>query len=102
MTPSKTSSVSWTKEGSGSVCDRATDRHHEQQVRESAFLGYVVVCSESLRTNLRKERQMEGIAKAKERGVYKGRKPSVDVARVKALIREWIGVRLRLRRKVRG
>jgi DNA invertase Pin-like site-specific DNA recombinase len=26
-------------------------------------------------TNLRKERQMEGIAKAKERGVYKGRKP---------------------------
>jgi|MEHZ01.5.fsa_nt_MEHZ011518653.1_3 DNA invertase Pin-like site-specific DNA recombinase len=36
-------------------------------------------------TNLRKERQMEGIAKAKERGVYKGRKPSVDVERVKAL-----------------
>ena len=26
-------------------------------------------------TNLRKERQMEGIAKAKEQGVYKGRKP---------------------------
>ena len=36
-------------------------------------------------TNLRKERQMEGIAKAKERGVYKGRKPSVDVERVKEL-----------------
>ena len=30
-------------------------------------------------TNLRNERQLEGIAKAKERGVYKGRKPSVDV-----------------------
>ena len=38
-----------------------------------------------LETNLRKERQMEGIAKAKEKGVYKGRKPSVDVARVKEL-----------------
>jgi len=36
-------------------------------------------------TNLRKERQMEGIAKAKERGVYKGRKPSVDVEKVKEL-----------------
>ncbi len=29
-------------------------------------------------TNLRKERQAEGIQKAKERGVYKGRKPSID------------------------
>lgn len=28
--------------------------------------------------DLRRERQMEGIAKAKERGVYKGRKPSLD------------------------
>jgi DNA invertase Pin-like site-specific DNA recombinase len=39
-------------------------------------------------TNLRKERQMEGIAKAKERGVYKGRKPSVDVDMVKELKEE--------------
>jgi len=36
-------------------------------------------------TNRRKERQMEGIAKAKEKGVYKGRKPSVDVQKVKEL-----------------
>ena len=36
-------------------------------------------------TNLRKERQMEGILKAKEKGVYKGRKPSVDVQKVKEL-----------------
>jgi DNA invertase Pin-like site-specific DNA recombinase len=36
-------------------------------------------------TALRRERQMEGIAKAKEAGVYKGRKPSVDVARVREL-----------------
>ena len=36
-------------------------------------------------TNLRKERQMEGIAKAKKKGVYKGRKPSVDVQKVKEL-----------------
>ena len=36
-------------------------------------------------TNLRRERQTEGIAKAKERGVYKGRKPSVDVEKVREL-----------------
>ena len=41
-------------------------------------------------TNLRKERQMEVIAKAKERGVYKGRKPSVDVDKVKELKEEGI------------
>ena len=42
-------------------------------------------------TNLRKERQMEGIAKAKEREVYKGRKPSVDVDMVKELKEEGLG-----------
>ena len=29
-------------------------------------------------TNLRRERQLEGISAAKARGVYKGRKPSID------------------------
>ena len=41
--------------------------------------------------NLRKERQMEGISKAKERGVYKGRKPSVDIEQVKALKENGMG-----------
>ncbi len=36
-------------------------------------------------TNLRRERQMEGIAKAKAKGVYKGRKPSIDVDEVRRL-----------------
>ena len=48
------------------------------------FLDMLGVFGE-FETNLRKERQMEGISKAKERGVYKGRKPSVDVERVKEL-----------------
>jgi DNA invertase Pin-like site-specific DNA recombinase len=42
-------------------------------------------------TNLRKERQLEGLAKAKAVGVYKGRKPSVDVLQVRALKEEGIG-----------
>lgn len=38
-------------------------------------------------TNLRRERQMEGIAEAKARGVYagKGRRPSVDGVAVRRL-----------------
>ena len=48
------------------------------------FLDMLSVFAE-FETNLRKERQMEGIAKAKEKGVYKGRKPSVDVQKVKEL-----------------
>ena len=36
-------------------------------------------------TNLRKERQLEGIAKAKAAGVYKGRKRKVPIDEVKQL-----------------
>ena len=49
-----------------------------------AFLDMLGVFAE-FETNLRRERQMEGIAKAKARGVYKGRKRSVDVEKVRAL-----------------
>src|SRR5207253_11426384 len=42
-------------------------------------------------TNLRKERQMEGIAKAKAAGVYKGRKPSIDPNEVRRLKAEGLG-----------
>jgi DNA invertase Pin-like site-specific DNA recombinase len=33
-------------------------------------------------TNLRRERQLEGIAKAKARGVYRGRPATIDAATV--------------------
>ena len=45
------------------------------------FLDMLGVFAE-FETNLRKERQMEGIAKAKAEGVYKGRPPSIDCAKV--------------------
>ena len=48
------------------------------------FLDMLGVFAE-FETNLRKERQLEGIAKAKAAGVYKGRKPSIPVGEVKAL-----------------
>ena len=55
-----------------------------------AFLDMLGVFAE-FETNLRKERQMEGIAKAKAAGVYKGRPPSVDAAKVAQLKAEGWG-----------
>jgi DNA invertase Pin-like site-specific DNA recombinase len=48
------------------------------------FLDMLGVFAE-FETNLRKERQLEGIADAKARGVYKGRKASIDPAKVNAM-----------------
>jgi DNA invertase Pin-like site-specific DNA recombinase len=48
------------------------------------FLDMLGVFAE-FETNLRRERQLEGIAKAKAAGVYKGRPASIDEARVREL-----------------
>ena len=42
-------------------------------------------------TNLRKERQLEGIAKAKAAGVYKGRPATIEAAQVRELKTQGIG-----------
>jgi DNA invertase Pin-like site-specific DNA recombinase len=49
-----------------------------------AFLDMLGVFAE-FETNLRRERQLEGIAAAKARGVYTGRKPRIDPAAVRRL-----------------
>jgi DNA invertase Pin-like site-specific DNA recombinase len=49
-----------------------------------AFLQMLGVFAE-FETAIRKERQLEGIAKAKADGVYKGRKPSINVEQVREL-----------------
>ena len=51
------------------------------------FLDMLGVFAE-FETRLRHERQMEGIKKAKEKGVYKGRKQTLDVAKIKELAAE--------------
>jgi DNA invertase Pin-like site-specific DNA recombinase len=48
------------------------------------FLDMLGVFAE-FETNLRRERQLEGIAKAKAAGVYKGRPASIDEARIREL-----------------
>jgi DNA invertase Pin-like site-specific DNA recombinase len=54
------------------------------------FLDMLSVFAE-FETNLRRERQAEGIAKAKAAGVYKGRKRSIDAAAIADLKAKGIG-----------
>jgi DNA invertase Pin-like site-specific DNA recombinase len=56
-----------------------------------AFLDMLGVFAE-FETNLRRERQLEGIAKAKAAGVYKGRPPTIDAEAVRKLRAEGKGV----------
>lgn len=49
-----------------------------------AFLDMLGVFAE-FEANLRRERQMEGIARAKAEGVYKGRKASIDAEKVRQM-----------------
>ena len=49
-----------------------------------AFLGMLGVFAE-FETNLRRERQLEGIAKAKKAGAYKGRPASIDANAIRRL-----------------
>ena len=55
-----------------------------------AFLQMLGVFAQ-FETAIRRERQMEGIAKAKAAGVYKGRKRSVDAAEVRSLRDQGLG-----------
>ena len=55
-----------------------------------AFLDMLGVFAE-FETNLRKERQLEGIAKAKAEGKYKGRPASIDQAEVQKLKAKGLG-----------
>ncbi len=55
----------------------------------TAFLQMLGVFAQ-FETAIRKERQAEGIAKAKQEGRYKGRKPTVDVQQVRSLRAEGV------------
>jgi DNA invertase Pin-like site-specific DNA recombinase len=55
-----------------------------------AFLDMLGVFAE-FETNLRRERQLEGISAAKARGVYKGRPATIEPAKVAALKAQGLG-----------
>jgi DNA invertase Pin-like site-specific DNA recombinase len=54
------------------------------------FLDMLGVFAE-FETNLRRERQLEGIARAKAAGIYKGRPASIDAVRVRELKAQGLG-----------
>lgn len=54
-----------------------------------AFLDMLGVFAE-FENNIRRERQMEGIQKAKLKGVYKGRRKSIDPIKVQELLKEGV------------
>jgi DNA invertase Pin-like site-specific DNA recombinase len=73
----------------------ASLRANEQPIDTSTaagkcFLDMLGVFAE-FETNLRRERQLEGIAKAKSQGVYRGRRPTIDPAEVARLKAEGLG-----------
>jgi DNA invertase Pin-like site-specific DNA recombinase len=68
--------------------DRAADRH--QHRGRQVFFGHARRVRR-IRDNLRRERQLEGIAKAKAAGVYKGRPASIDAVQVRAMKAQGIG-----------
>ncbi len=57
-----------------------------------AMLGMFAIFAE-FETNIRKERQLEGIKAAKEKGIYKGRAPTAraKLAEMKALLAQGMG-----------
>ena len=78
------------------LCDRGVSLTSTEQpistkdATSKCFLDMLGVFAE-LETNLRRERQLEGIQRAKERGVYKGGKQIIDVEKIKALKVEGLG-----------
>src|SRR5262245_28819083 len=67
------------------VALRATEQPIDtQSAAGKSFLDMLGVFSE-FETNLRRQRQLEGIAAAKARGVYRGRKPSIDLTEIRRL-----------------
>lgn len=54
------------------------------------LLGVLASIAE-FEADIRRERQREGIDRAKAAGVYRGRKPSVDLAAVRALHKDGVG-----------
>jgi DNA invertase Pin-like site-specific DNA recombinase len=67
---------------------RATEQAIDTSTPEGRALFGMLGVFAQFETEIRKERQLEGIAKAKAAGVYKGRPQSIDVAVIKQLASE--------------
>lgn len=77
-------------EGKGAALKATEQAIDTSTAAGKAFLGMLGVFAE-FETNIRKERQLEGIAKAKAEGVYQGRKPSIDPSELRQLRSQGLG-----------
>ena len=78
-------------EGKGATVEVLDQRIDTATASGKAFLQMLGVFAE-FETNLRKERQLAGIERAKKKGVYKGRPASIDAEKIKHLKEQGVGV----------
>ncbi len=78
------------KEGFPSSPRGDTPSAHTSTAAGKCFLDMLGVFAE-FETNLRRERQLEGIAKAKAAGVYKGRPATIDASEIGRLKSQGVG-----------
>lgn len=64
---------------------KATEQHIDNSTAAGAAFLQMLAVFAQFETAIRKERQLEGIAKAKAAGIYRGRKASVPVDEVRSL-----------------
>lgn len=70
---------------------RALDQEFDTTTSNGRLMLNMLAAFAEFETDLRKERQRDGIEKAKAKGVYRGRPASIDAASVKALKAEGFG-----------
>lgn len=70
---------------------RATEQTVDTSGATGKFFLTVLAAVAEFETGLRRERQLEGIAKAKAKGIYKGRRPSIDPSAVRTLHGSGVG-----------
>jgi DNA invertase Pin-like site-specific DNA recombinase len=78
------------REGRGAALQATEQPINTATAAGKCFLDMLGVFAE-FEMNLRRERQLEGIAKAKAAGVYKGRKPTISGIEIKKLKDEGLG-----------
>ena len=67
---------------------KVLDQSMDTTTKEGKLLFSILASIAEFETGLRKERQMEGIAKAKERGVHFGRSPKVSSEQIDQMRQE--------------
>jgi DNA invertase Pin-like site-specific DNA recombinase len=70
---------------------RCLEQEMDTTTSSGRLLMNVLGAFAEFEADIRKERQGEGIAKAKDAGIYKGRPPSIDPLKVKELKAEGVG-----------